>query len=288
MVNIVYLAYGPRRLVESAAFSALTLLHASPGEYPFRLIAYTDRPQVFGRYGVVCGYPPLAPLRERTRDHEYIHRLKILVAADCAERYDGDVAFFDSDTYFMSSPNALLASLSASRSILHTKHWLIGDGVDVELDRAVRDSAFASPSLQSAQQSAELAMWNSGAIGLSEESKALIPEVLRACDELYQAYPHHATEQLAWSIVLQQATEIVPADDVLYHYWHGREEVTDRVVRFLHSHRRLPSAELARRAYELRPEPSDHWRPPVPVRARVAARAGRRAVRKLGSLSFRR
>jgi hypothetical protein len=286
-LNIVYLAYGPLRLVESAVFSALTLLHVSPKGASFRLIVYTDRPEIFRRYGIACEFAPLGPLRDRTREYEYIHRLKILVVADCADRYDGDVACFDVDTYFLSSPHALLSSLSGSRSVLHTKEWLLAEGVEPGLVRAVRESAFDSPILRAGQRSQDLAMWNSGAIGVSERNKDLIPDVLAVCDELYRAYPYHATEQLAWSIVLQGATEVVPADDVLYHYWYGREQVTDRVVRFLRANRRLPPEELSRRAYDLRPEASENWKPPLAIRARVAARAGRRAIKRLRSISPR-
>ena len=78
------------------------------------------------------------------------------------------------------------------------------------------------------------------------------------------------------------ALEALPADDLVYHYWHAREQITHEAVSFLRKNRGLPHAELARRAYELRPEGSQDWTPPLAIRARKAARAGLRWLKRLG------
>jgi hypothetical protein len=128
-------------------------------------------------------------------------------------------------------------------------------------------------------------MWNSGVIGLPERAKRLIPEVIAISDELYAASHYHAMEQFAWSVVLEETTGIIPADDVVYHYWFGREEGTYRVVKFLRENRHLPDNQLAAAAAAFHPTvtptwESPAWEPPLEVRIRQRMGATRSKLKR--------
>ena len=295
MVTVVYLAYGRKRLSQAfggsfallergddlaTAFSALTFLHfASRLRDPWRLVVYTDAPRVFKRYGIPCELVPLEVVASREDESGYTHRRKLLVVQHCAETFDGDLFFVDGDTYFTDSPARLFHALAAGRSVLHTDEWVVSEKTHPDLDRLIREHAFASSRLRSAQRRAPLTMWNSGVIGLPEQSKPLIAEVITVCDELYAACQYHAMEQFAWSLVLEEATEIMAAENVVYHYWFGREELTYRTMKFLHANGSLPTDQLAAAAAAFRPTVTEEWRPPAKVRARQLAGSARRRVK---------
>jgi hypothetical protein len=295
MVTVVYLAYGRKRLSQAfggsfallergddlaTAFSALTFLHFASGlTDPWRLVVYTDAPRVFRRHSIPCELVPIEVVANREDESGFVHRRKLLVVQHCAETFDGDIFFVDGDTYFTDSPAKLFHALAAGRSVLHTDEWVVSDETQPDLDRLMREHAFASSRLRSAQHRAPLTMWNSGVIGLAEQSKPLIAEVITVCDELYAACQHHTMEQFAWSLVLEEATGIIAAADVVYHYWFGREELTYRTMKFLRANRSLPIDQLAAEAAAFRPTVTEEWRPPAKVRARQLAGSARRRVK---------
>jgi hypothetical protein len=277
-VTIVYLAYGARRLLDAAAFSALTFLHVAPSlGRPWRLAIYTDQPHIFRGYGIDAEYFPVEDVLDVESTYRY--RSKLLTIAHAADAGPGDLVFVDGDTYFKRSPAALFASIGPCRSIMHELEWPLDAGARPDLAALVRSGTFALPALQAAQRRPGLAVWNSGVVGLAEANKALIPDVIAVTDELHARSDYHGVEQLAWAIVLSEAGEIVPARDVVYHYWFAQEELTYRTVAFLRRHRRLPTQELAARTFALGAAATADWKPPLGVRARVAARSVRRRLR---------
>jgi hypothetical protein len=295
MVTVAYLAYGRRRFSQvfggslpllergddlATAFSALTFFHFAPTvPDAWRLVIYTDAPRVFRRYSVPCQTIPVEIIRDREDESGYGHRRKLLVVQDCAERFDGDLFFVDGDTYFMQSPAEVFDALASGRSVLHTPEWVVSEETQPDLNRLMREHSFHSRTLRSAQRRPSHTMWNSGVIGLPQQTKRLIPEVIAICDELYSAYGYHAMEQFAWSLVLEEVTGIIPADDVVYHYWHGREELTYRTGEFLRVNRRLPVNELAAAAAALHPKVTEAWKPPPKVRARQLAGTARKTLK---------
>jgi hypothetical protein len=294
MVTVVYLAYGRRRFTQAlgrslpvlergddlaTAFSALTFFHfAESLRDRWRLVIYTDAPRVFTRYGLPCEIVPVDIVKGREDESGYGHRRKLLIVQHCAERFDGDLFFVDGDTYFMQSPVKLFDAMASGHSVLHTMESVVSPEAQPEVNELMTRQEFASPRLRSAQRRPELHMWNSGVIGLPATTKpTVIPEVIALSDELYAASGYHAVEQFAWSLVLEETTGIVPADDVVYHYWYGREEGTYRTVKFLRANGRLPLAELAAGAAALRPTVTPWWEPPTwepPPEVRLRQRVG--------------
>lgn len=280
MVTVAYLAYGPRRFTETTVFSALTFIHAAaPSSQPWNLVVYTDAPELFTAYGVECDLFPTESLEDRRTLPGYSYRLKLMAVRDCAERYDGDLFFVDGDTYFLGPAEDLFGRVSASHSVLHQFEWTVSERTQPRLHRLIADVSFESPTLRAARRRSDLPMWNSGTIGIAEGTKPAIYEVIEICDELCAADGYHAMEQFAWGLALERRSEIAAVDDLIYHYWHAREEVTHRIVRFLRGNRRLPPDELAARAYDLRPTASESWRPPMEIRARRAVRSVRSRVK---------
>jgi hypothetical protein len=280
VINVVYLAHGPRRVVEAAAFSSLTFLHLAPTlTRPWRIVVYTDKPEVFSTYGVRCELASIHDLRDKTGATDYPHRLKILALRHCSMEYPGDLFYVDGDTYFRESPERLFASLSASTSILHEREYTLSEAIRPELHRVVRTSSFESPILRAASAHPDIVMWNAGVIGIAHPNTPLIESVLSAADELYSAYAGWIVEQLTWCLALEQRGEVLSAHEPVYHYWAPREQLTHRIVSFLREHRQLPRDELATAAFDFAPQPFPDWRPPWSVRARMLGRSARNSAR---------
>jgi hypothetical protein len=281
-LTVAYLAFGPRRLVQATAFSALTFLHvAHTLDRPWRLAVYTDQPDVFRRYGIEADFVPLEGIRDEHAAYRY--RTKLLTIQHAAAAAPGDLVFVDGDTYFRRSPAQLFAAIAPERTIMHQREWAVGSTERADLGELIRTGRFEAPALQAARRRPELAVWNSGVLGLAEANKQLIPEVVAVTDELFERTDYHGVEQLAWALVLSRVGEISAAEHVVYHYWFAQEELTHRTVGFLRRHGRLPLPELAERAFALAPQPTDAWSPPLVVRARVAARAAKRRLRAAAS-----
>jgi hypothetical protein len=277
-LTVVYLSYGPRRLVQATAFSVLTFLHsAATLERPWKLAIYTDQPDVFRGYGIGGEFVPLDGIRDEYAAYRY--RSKLLTIEHAARANEGDVVFVDGDTYFLRSPAEVFAAIGPRRTVMHTQEWPLESDIRPELTQLIRSGSFESSALQAAREQPSLAVWNSGVVGVAEENKRLIPAVISVTDELFHRSDYHGVEQLAWAIVLGQVGEIVPADDIVYHYWFAQEELTHRTVAFLRRNGRRPLPELAARAYALRPTATERWKPPLAIRARVAARSAKRRLR---------
>jgi hypothetical protein len=165
--------------------------------------------------------------------------------------------------------------------VLHTAEWVVSDETQPDLNHLLREHGFDSPRLRSAQGRPALTMWNSGVVGLPQETKRVIPEVIAICDELHTACRYHAMEQFAWSLVLDEETGIVPADDVVYHYWYGREELTYRTVTFLRANGKLPLDELTAAAARFRPTATPTWKAPPEVRDRRLLGSARQTLKGL-------
>jgi hypothetical protein len=109
-------------------------------------------------------------------------------------------------------------------------------------------------------------LWNAGVIGLSSQNAELADDMLAAHDSLIaQGLPPDPAEQVAASLILGRHTDVIPASDVVYHYWgkdfrrrwepilaqalfaSRRDPYEDRID-FLYRYRpRLSSAQHARR-----------------------------------------
>lgn len=275
--TVVYLAYGPPRFVWISAFSALTFMRVADQLPASRVVVYTDRPGVFRRFGVACDLIPLSALCDEIPAYHF--RMKLTAMQHATDTYPGNVLFVDGDTYFTAPPTQQFRALHDGHAVMHVPDCQLGSPqcatvLDLEKLDAAGTGSQRLPRLKDWPEW----IWNSGVIGIAEASKHLIPDVLAACDEIYAGTDSHISEQMAWTLVLSRTSTIVDAEDVVYHYWHSKEELMHEIVSFLRRNRRLPPLELATRAYEFRPLATKDWRPPFTVRARIAGRAGRRLL----------
>jgi hypothetical protein len=281
-LTVAYLAFGPRRVVDITAFSALTFLHAARSlPVQSRVVIYTDRPEAFTRLGVDVSLITLSEI-EAVTEPSYPFRIKIGVIQDAATRHPGNLMFVDGDTYFTKPPHDELAALSAGVPVMHAHDTLMADArpevVDLKLLEDQAESSTLLPSIDSWPEW----IWNSGVVGLSESHKHLIPEVLATSDEIRARTGSRISEQMAFTLVLSNHMQLVDAGSV-FHYWSSKEQIFYEIIHFLRQNRGIEPSELAARAYALQPLPDPMWEPPLKIRVRAAARTARQSVTRLTS-----
>jgi hypothetical protein len=266
--NLLLLAHGRADVITQARFCLLTFQHfalRAPGRY--RVVVYTDQPAAFADLGENVRTEPLTPetLRGWRGPQDYVHRVKPEMLLHFAGAYDGRLLFVDSDTYFIRDPAELFDRVRPGVAALHLDEGRLSErrnGNARRLHDFVRRTELRLPDGTVGRLPEDTAMWNSGVVGIAPEDRDLLAPSLALVDELYGRYEKHNMEQLALSYVLARRLRLVPADDVVCHYW-GRGMAFDlAAVRFFAAHADDDLATLAAAAFALAPEPERDPRKP--------------------------
>lgn len=257
--HLLLLAHGEPMVRRQARFCILTFQHYAlrrPGRY--QVTVYTDRPATFTGLGGNVNVVPLtrAQLRRWQGPRRYVHRVKAEVLRHFSRDRRGRIAFVDSDAYFVQDPAELFARIGPGRGVLHLDEGRLCDRRDeiaAELHDFVRATDVTFPDGRVARIPEETRMWNSGVVGLAAADLDLLEVSLALLDALYDRHQRHNIEQLALSHTLATRLQLLPCDDVVYHYW-GRKFGVDRQVRqFLARHRDAPIQRKAAAAASLAP-----------------------------------
>lgn len=237
---LVYQAYGVQDVIRQTMFSIVSLLKAIEPSDTLQIWIYTDQKNIFTDF---FGEHPRLKYVEVTMEQikawrgeiDFVHRVKIEILKDAGSRFKGCLYYCDGDTYFMSSPAKLYARVNDRYSLMHIAENALDRGTDPlskKILKFVKKHHF--------QVNQELVgigpstvMWNAGVLGLSEKNKSLLPFVLELTDQSYSLYRKHVMEQLAFSFFLQTRSEIIPANDVIYHYWNQKAEYQSAIDQYL-------------------------------------------------------
>lgn len=235
---------------------------------PWRIVVYTDHPGDFVKFQIPCVTYPISDLRPPPAEPLFRFWPKLMAYEHCATRHDGSIFYLDTDTYFIGRPDAVFDALSFGCSVMHAYEWPLAAPEDESFATDISDpplatSMFEADALRGGATFDGMAMWNAGVVGVHESQVGLITDVIDVCGELLRHYSSHTLEQLAWSLVLQAQSRVVPADSVVYHYWHlDRLAIEYAIVHFLRRNAHCPLHVIASRAADLDPARTYAWSPP--------------------------
>ncbi|PWG82179.1 hypothetical protein [Pararcticibacter amylolyticus] len=251
MVNIVYLAYGREEEYRRAVFSALSFLFFHGSSEHFRLIIATDNQEYFDRFlkGADVEYFLLSQfdLTEMVDESGYIHRRKICVLDKIAHVYpERDIFYLDSDTFFVKNSLDVLKKLNAGTSIMHVREYslgevqqiykkFMGDKFENALQYPERFLKLISKTIfeiEGEKISFNLThqVWNSGTVGISKSNLHLLKGILSLSDIFFPSTGWFISEQIAFSLLLQEKTRLAPFSNYLVHYY-GCKARVDHLVR---------------------------------------------------------
>lgn len=234
MINLVMQSFGREYEYRRAILTVLSFYaHVSAPRAEIRVILFTDKPSFFEPYlkALPIDYCELTPekISAMRGAIDFLHRMKIAIIEEAFSRASGDLLYVDSDTFFISDPVPKLKQLDPGISFMHLCEYSFDTLKDAELPagksfRAVysliEQKKFLYADGSSFSISPRQYSWNAGVMFLHSSVSVLLPDIYVLTDQLYPATHNHASEQYAFSVILQGRTEIRPCDDVVYHYWY--------------------------------------------------------------------
>jgi hypothetical protein len=233
-INVVVLSYGSKREYLRAVFCIRSFYaHIAKQFSHSPTLLYTDNPNFFESYlsdlPVVYLFLSAEKISEMRGKDDFIHRIKIAIIEDAFQRSADDMFYVDSDAFFTKDPSSIILNLTGNNSFMHTREYTFESLSTMALPagapfRAVLDflrrGQVTTANGQAQKVYTSLFSWNAGVIVLQKKHSGLLPDVYAITDQLYAATRNHASEQYAFSIVLQANTELGPCDQAVYHYWY--------------------------------------------------------------------
>ena len=230
--SLVLQSFGNEKEYRRAVFCILS--HASFNEgHCDKTILFTDNPDYFRSYlkGMEIRYILLTPekIKAMRGKINFLHRMKIVIIEEAFSMTKEKLLYVDSDCYFMSSPAVLMEQISPNVSGMHVREYPFKNLKDMALPAGETFRAFynliASNEFlwndgASAKISGEEFSWNAGAMMFHPSHQKLMDDVYKLTEQFYPATMNHASEQYAFSIVLQRNTSIIALDKAIYHYWY--------------------------------------------------------------------
>ncbi len=227
MNTIVYLAHTKQSYIDECRFSLIRFLSVYNLQPPpdIKIVVVTDRPSFFELFtSHFLNFKIIeistGQIKEWSRNYQYVYRIKLKVLQDI--QHDGNLLFFDTDTYILGPLQPLLKTIASGTAYMHQKEGTLDSASFYKWKRFLQNNAVAYGN-KTMQYDDSIEIWNSGVVGLPQQYKPLLTEALHLTDALFTKFPKHIAEQVALSYCLQGATSIHAANNYVAHYWHLKE-----------------------------------------------------------------
>lgn len=180
---------------------------------------------------------------------DFLHRMKIACIEEAFELSAANVLYVDSDTFFIADPATSMQQLSDSCSFMHLPEYRFRELRSMKMPAAkpfhafldlINKNIFYGANGADIPVSLDHYSWNAGVMMLHGSVKSLLKNVYLLTDQFYPRTRNHASEQYAFSVVLQNNLTLRRCDDIVYHYWYRvKKQIVDLMLE------RLLSAEWA-------------------------------------------
>ena len=232
-VTIVAMSFGGQHEYIRSVFSLWSLYaHLSMQWKKTPTLLFTDKPQFFEKY--LAGLPVtcvmLSPVRikEMRGEIDFVHRMKICAIEQAFHSTGGNLFYIDGDTFFTADCARLFTEVSQTVSFMHTPEYTFHQLRDLPLPAGlpfhsvveyIERNELIMANGSTCRFSSSLWSWNAGAIVLHRSHETCLQDVFKITDQLYGATRNHASEQYAFSLVLQTRTQLRRCDQYIFHYW---------------------------------------------------------------------
>jgi hypothetical protein len=244
-INLVAQSFGRKNEYLRTILSIWSFyVHVSAEFKKSKTLLFTDKPDFFRAYlsDLPVTYILLTPERmtEMRGNNDFLHRIKIAIIAEAFQRSEGNLLYIDGDAFFTGDPSYLFQRLTKRASFMHTNEYPFYALGNMPLPsgapfRAVLNylevNAFTMANGSRLKFPSTLFSWNAGVVMLHRDQAYLLGDVFAITDQLYAATGNHASEQYAFSIVLQTQTDLNACEKVIYHYWHKvKKQISDQFL----------------------------------------------------------
>lgn len=200
-----------------------------------KVLLFTDNPTWFEQYfeGIQISYVMMnaEKIKNMRGKIDFLHRMKIALIEEAFAKYPEENLFYiDSDTFFIADPSSLEQQLSTEKSFMHLWEYQFEALRNLPLPagetfqafvRLIEQKTFTLADGKTIDVNATMSSWNAGVMLLHHTHAAFIPDVYALTDQFYPETKNHASEQYAFSILLQKNTRLEACDTVIYHYWYN-------------------------------------------------------------------
>lgn len=206
-----------------------------------KTLLFTDNPTYFEAYvkGLPVEYVSLTPekIKAMRGAINFLHRMKIAVIEEAFRISKGNLLYADSDTFFTADPSPLLNQLTPATSFMHLREYTFESMRQFALPagetfhaflKLIESKSFHLSDGSEITISPQEASWNAGVMLFHPSHARFIPDVYALTDQFYPPTRNHASEQYAFSILLQRHTNLRACDSVIYHYWYRiKKQIVD-------------------------------------------------------------
>jgi hypothetical protein len=199
----------------------------------YKILLFTDHVSIFKKNlpGLEIEYIPLSPeiISEWTGNFKFIHRMKISILEEAFKRTDGNIIYSDTDSFFLQDPTPLIKIISPGKSYMHECEYTFAELKDLPLPsgeeslnfyKTVVFKEFDLTNGRKIKITEKMSSWNAGIMILHKDHEPLLKDVFKLTDLFFSLSSNHASEQFAFSVVLQSQTELRECRAYCYHYWH--------------------------------------------------------------------
>ena len=233
-MNIVYLVFGTKiENYQQAYFSIFTAqLHKNDDD---KIIVITDDSSLFGFFENIIEtiFINQDTIKDWEGPHQFFWRVKIKALQLVAQKYPEDsILYLDSDTFFYKNIEVLRSALQSGQHFMH-----LDEGKLSQLSSKTEKLMWKQMKGKSYENiiiNENVAMWNAGLIGVSQKHFECLDLTLRINDAMCaDGVTRRLIEQFAFSLGLNQYSELQPADHIVGHYWGNKIQWNDTISLFL-------------------------------------------------------
>lgn len=238
-------SFGKESEYKRALFTVLSFFAHRPLDQYVQVLIFTDAPEWFQRVLVdlPIHYVRLSPekIKVMRGEIDFLHRMKIALIEEAFQLYpQHKLIYADSDTFFTANPDGILAQITPDCAAMHLWEYQFDSMKDMALPagktfqafyQLIQKQDFVLADGARIRISPQMSSWNAGLMFFHPEHKRLIPDVYALTNQFYPSTENHASEQYAFSIVLQQHTHLIPCAAINYHYWYRvKKQIADEFL----------------------------------------------------------
>lgn len=242
MVSLIIQSFGRENEYKRAILTVISFYaHTSLPIERTKVILFTDKPSYFKDYlqGLPIEFMVLTDEKiKRMRGQiDFLHRMKIALIEESFEVSDGNLFYVDSDTFFTGDPKPILELVSESTASMHLLEYPFEKNVEDKTDtyqafyRLINSRKFTLADGSVIDVTNKHSSWNAGVMVFHPTHKKFIPDVYALTEQFYPGSGSHASEQYAFSVVLQTNLHLEPCDHLVYHYWYRvKKQIVDQFL----------------------------------------------------------
>ncbi len=229
---ILYQAYGSLGHVNECRYSLLKFLEFYNLKPPAQIgmVIYTDQPSAFEAFSVFFHHFELKEisqeqLKQWRGPNNFTHRAKIEILKSFFQDREGNLLYFDTDTYIIKPVEPLFAKLAKGNFFLHEFEGILNKTENPAFHKWIKFLSSNQIHYNKGRVvfSDSLKMWNAGVIGIPGKNKDLLADILSLTDAVYSKFKKHIAEQFAFCYCFQKMGNVTSSKNEIVHYWNLKE-----------------------------------------------------------------